>query len=111
MRNRLLLDDEVLDISALLLIEDCYDFGEKSDDDGHSNQNNNAFNELIVFNSAEDDTNSSILTIKEMLSNHETILKQIIADSYLYLEFKVVLTPKSVEVDTIAFPKVTKKVF
>ena len=111
LRNRILRDDEVLDVSAVLSIEDCYDLGEESDDDSHIDLDNDAFDELIVFNSADDDKNSSILTIKEMLSNHETILKQVVADSYLYLEFKVVLTPKTaVEVDTLAFPEVSKKV-
>ena len=45
---------------------------------------------LVVFDSAIDSDEGS-KTIKEVLSEHPTILNHVIQDSYLYLEFKIVL--------------------
>ena len=74
----------------MLLIEDVYDHAELNSDDDDSQEDVDLnFEQFVVFDSATDDGDAP--TIKEVLSHKESILRQVLNDSYLYLEMKVVL--------------------
>ena len=75
-------------MSAVIIIEDCYeienatDLGEDHDMVEH---------QLVVFDSKKDPEDGG-KTIKEVLAEYPSILQHAVQDSYLYLEFKVVLS-------------------
>lgn len=74
----------------MLSIEDVYDHAELNSDDDDSQEDVDLnFEQFVVFDSATDDSDAP--KIKEVLSHKESILRQVLNDSYLYLEMKVVL--------------------